>query len=136
MDPAIKLLKYEDIYKGEDTHNILVNIKDRFQKQIFFNNMFYNNDTHNGMSIRNVKNVEDIVRCADHSFDIILKLDTFKLQKKIFGQNGVCVNTGVYITCDTKEDYNDFVKTFLKGVPEERHCEYTFLLDGNTYEVL
>ena len=136
MDPIIKLLKYEDMYKGEDTHNILVNIKDRFRKQIFFNDMFYNKDIYNGIFIQNVRGIDDIVRRPDHSFDIELRLETLKHQKKIFGKTGVCVDTGVYIKCDTKEDYDDFIKTFLKGIPEERHCEYMFLVDGNKYDVL
>ena len=136
MDPIIKLLKYEDMYKGENTHTILVNIKDRFRKQIFFNDMFYNKDIYNGIFIQNVRSVDDIVRRPDHSFDIMLNIKKFTQQKKIFGKTGVCVDTGVYIKCDTKEDYDDFIKTFLKGIPEERHCEYMFLVDGNKYDVL
>ena len=51
-----------------------------------------------------------------------------KKQNAIFDNGFRVYNDGLYIKCDNEEDFLDFKESFLRGIPEERRCEYDLLL--------
>ena len=128
FNPIIKLLKNEDFYRGMGTYDIKKDISERLRKYIFYNKLYYNSSSHNGTFIRYVTDVSDVKRTEDGLFNIYFSTSTFKKQNAIFDNGFRVYNDGLYIKCDNEEDFLDFKESFLRGIPEERRCEYDLLL--------